>query len=71
MYVETEYFVFEFFVPEFVKSFGDGTKDYVCRVCALLGVGYGFMEDGERSVRPSTSPESVLVHGCRCGGGVV
>ena len=30
-------------------------------MCVLLGVGYGFMEDGEGGVRPSTSPESMLV----------
>ena len=47
-YVEAEYFVF-----------GDVTKDYVCGMCVLLNVGYSFMEDGEGSVRPSTSPESV------------
>ena len=61
MYVEVKYFVFESFVPYFVKSLGDVTKDYVCVVFVLLGVGYGFMEEGEGGVRPSTSPESVLV----------
>ena len=61
MYVEVKYFVFESFVPYFIKSFGDVTKDYVCVVFVLLCVGYGFMEEGEGGVRPSTSPESVLV----------
>ena len=61
MYVKVEYFVLESFVPGFVNSFGGVTKDYVCGVFVLLCVGYGFMEDGEGSVRPSTSPESVLV----------
>ena len=61
MYIEAEYFVFESFVPGFVESLGDVTKDYICGVCVLFGVGYGFMEDGESSVRPSTSPETVLV----------
>ena len=56
-----KYFVFESFVPNFVKSLGNVTKDYVCEVRVLLGVGYGFMEDDEGSVRPSTSPETVLV----------
>ena len=55
MYVGAEYFVFESFVLIFVKSFEDVTKYYVCGVCVLLGVGYGFMEDGESSVRPLTS----------------
>ena len=48
-------------MPDFVKSFGDVTKDYVCGVYVLLGVGYDSMENGEGSVHPSTSPESVLV----------
>ena len=63
MFVEAEYFVFEFFVPKFVKSFGDITKDYACGVCVLLGVGYDFMEDGV-VVHPLTtdsSLESVVV----------
>ena len=46
MYVEAEYFVFESIVPDFVNSLRDVTKDYVCGVCVLLPVGYGFMEDG-------------------------
>ena len=29
--------------------------------CVLLGVGYGFMEDGEGSVCPSTFPGTVMV----------
>ena len=63
MYVEAEYFVFGSIVPDFVKSFGDVTKDYVCGlgVCVLLGVGYDSTEDAKVSVRPLTSPESVLV----------
>ena len=61
MYVEAEYFVFESFAPDFVKSFGNVTKDYVCFVYVLLDVGYGLIEDDEGSVRPSISPESVLV----------
>ena len=55
-----KYLVFESFVPDFVKSFGDVRKDYVVGVFVLLGVGYGFMKDGEGRVRPSTSPQSVL-----------
>ena len=53
MYVEAGDFVFESFVPDFFKSFGDGTK--------ALGVGNGFMVDGQGSVCPSTStsPETV------------
>ena len=43
MYVETEYFVFESFLPDFVRNFGDVTKDYVCSVFVLLSVGYGFI----------------------------
>ena len=43
MYVEAEYFVFESFVQDFFKSFGDVTKDYVCGVFVLSLVGYGFM----------------------------
>ena len=61
MYVEVKYFVFESFVPNFVESFGDVTKDYVCVVFILLGVGYGFVEDGEGGMRSSTTPKSVLV----------
>ena len=61
MYVEAKYFVFESYVPNIVKSFEDVTKDYVCAVFILLSVGYGFMGDDEGSVRPSTSPETVLV----------
>ena len=61
MYVEAKYFVFESFVPYLVKSLGDVAKDYVCIMFVLLGVGYGFMEEGESGVRPSASPESVLV----------
>ena len=43
MYVEAEYFVYEYFVPDFVKSFGDVMKDYVRGVCVLLGDGYGYI----------------------------
>ena len=53
--------MFESFVSDFHKSSGDVTKDYVCGACVLLGVGYGFMEDGEGSVCPSASPETVLI----------
>ena len=56
MYVGAEYFVFESFVLIFVKSFEDVTKYYVCGVCVLLGVGYGFMEDGEGCVIESDTP---------------
>ena len=56
-----KYFAFEFFVSNFVKSLGDVTKDYVCGVFVFLGVGYGFIGDGDGSVHPSTSPETVLV----------
>ena len=52
MYVEVKYFMFESFVPDFVKSFGD---------IVLLCVGYRFMEYGKGSVRPSKSPKSVMV----------
>ena len=50
-------------MPDFVKSFGDVTKDYVCGVYVLilLGVGYGFMEEDEASVLPSTFSGSVIV----------
>ena len=37
--VEAEYFVFELFVPNFIKNFGHVAKEYVCEVCVLLGVG--------------------------------
>ena len=53
--------MFEYFVSDFVNCFGDFTKDYVCSVFDLLSVGYDFMEDGEGSMCPLTSPESVLV----------
>ena len=56
MYVEAEYFVFESFVLDFVKSFGDVMKDYVFGVFVLLSLGCYFMEESEGSVRPSTSP---------------
>ena len=53
--------MFESFVSDFVKSFGDVTKDYVCGVFVLLSVGYGFVEDSEDSMRFSTFLTSVLV----------
>ena len=49
------------FFPDFVKSFGVVTKDYVCGVFILLGVEYGFMGDGKDSVYPPTFPKFVLV----------
>ena len=61
MYVEANYFMFESFVLDFVESLGDVTKDYVSGVCVLLWIEYSFMEDGEGSVCPSTSPETVLI----------
>ena len=54
MYVKAKYFMVESFVPKFVKSFGDVTKDYVCGVFVLLSTGYGFIENGKGRARPST-----------------
>ena len=50
IYVAAEYFVFESFVSNFVKNFGNVTKDYVSAVFFLC-VRYGFMEVGQDSVR--------------------
>ena len=46
--------MFDSFVPDFFKSSGDVTKYYVCGVFVSLFAGYGFLEDSEGSVRPST-----------------
>ena len=54
MPVDAEYFVFESFVPDLVKSHGNVTMNYVCCVFVLLSIGYGFLEDGEGNVRPWT-----------------
>ena len=50
----------ESIVPDFVECLGNVTKDYVCGVVFVVGIGYGFMEESEGRVCPSASPETVL-----------
>ena len=50
----------ESIVPDFVKSFGNVSKDYVSGVIFVVGIGYGFVEESEGSVGPTASPETVL-----------
>ena len=37
-YIEVDYLVFEFFMPNFIESFVNVTKDYVCNLFVVVSV---------------------------------